>query len=349
MKIERIVICDDVLRIGKDGSAEVAPMERVCGDLVQGSLERALQGVEVVSDKEMAFGQDFAETFYAVAGLAPDGAEWGKIAAREPAPRQIAMVKSLFEDSLVIGLELPQILKTALQLADVSWLDFVPHPARYVNEAAMGVAGNIRGLDLGKWTFTEAEMRKQAALRGTGAARRRNAVASSDDNAVFICQPAASPRRWLNGKFLEIEDFQEEIFEIIRKHDHILVLRDGYEEPEEIDLFFTQLCPKTHLHPGGFYELLDRPDVTAIYSLNSDKSLAAPYFGKHGHALSQGAFHFDARKLTPEAYIPVLNPLYEASFWGQLMYPLGVEPDCAKWPETGAAGIARPHRPQVIL
>lgn len=331
MKIKQIIFADDIIYPAALNDSVIA---RIYYDLLGDALRLIAPDIAVVMSDDMLAGADFRAKYYGTVGIRPDMAAWSMMAEREPSPRQVAMVQDAFGDSLLIGISLSSSLKKALQKAGIFWLDIIPHPARFVRGPALGIAGNIPDIDLTPWLLTEDILKMQASVAKGRIQGQfyRGQTTSHLDTAVFICQSSASKEVWKAGKPIEIEDFQEEIFGLIKMHDKMLVMRDGYSDPEKIDLFFTQLCPKTSLYKGRFYDLLKRPEVTTVYSLNSDKAIIAKYFGKIGKNLLPASCNFGIN-ISPVAYVPVLNPLSDHIFWVEVMKSLGILLSGNEWPE----------------
>lgn len=297
MKPNRIIFADDFLYPEADTSIGDEYQASFNFHLARNALGRDKPEISVQLLEDLIATTGTREKFYLDCGADLTRAGWAKVAHSQPSGRNLALLKDIFSDSLVIGFTLPQMVKQGLERLAIPYLDFIPHPADFLEETAFLVSGNVNSFDLSPWVISEQEIQRQATLLKSRRAKQLPKNQKREDIAVFVCQPESSRLRWNRDGLIRIEDFQDEMFAIIRKHDHLLVFRDGYEEPERADLFFTQLCPKTSLYEGDFYDLMAMPEVSAVYGINSKKVLTAIYFDKAAKGMEKNWKHIPRIKM----------------------------------------------------
>ena len=111
---------------------------------------------------------------YAAFGLSPDILSWAAIHAIDRLPERVeALLDHVFNDSLVIGFELPPYLTHYLDRRGIPYICATIHPVRFLDDIFLGIRSNAPAVQefLFSQRISEPFIRTMAGVQRASAAR----------------------------------------------------------------------------------------------------------------------------------------------------------------------------------
>ena len=253
---------------------------------------------------------------------------WVSLYESKPSPRDLGVIDEELGDALVIGFELPEFTRLALDKLDIPYLDFTIHPVRFMDDIIFGVRSNLVGLAnaLRKWVITENEIRVYAGLaRATLVRLPPLPQCPEGGNAALFCGQTTDDKVLIrNGRLMQAEDFLPQFAEMCNRHEKVFLKPHPLSPCNPVILCLTRLFPNTEVVDTNFYHLLARGGLTHVYSITSSTSIEAAYFDKQGQHLSLYPYIFNEFTSDGGAYLTIDSEIYSQSFWAQIMKLLNV-------------------------
>lgn len=324
--IKKILITGDILRVNQEGKPTQTININWLYHLIRPSLE-LLSGLPISA---VTFGGNdgcLASELYSINRLPLQMSSWVKLFNKQPNAREQAMLYEIFQDSLVVGFEIPEIMKMGLEELDIPFVDFTIHPVRFMDDLIFGLRSNIvdLGEELHDWVVYDEEMHVAAgvALASLSRLPRIKECEDSDNIALFACQTNDDKVLIKNGRLTKAEDFLDEFAEMSSLHSKILVKPHPYAPQNNVVLALTRLFPNAELIDANFYHLLSHKNISHVYSLTSSTSIEAAYFGKVGVHLGCYPYAFSNHNGAGGHYLTIRPEIYVPRFWQSVLSKVG--------------------------
>lgn len=326
--IDRIVVTGDVLRQRRtSGSSQntniewlyhqVRPALRLLTDLPVSSLlftgDANCLGTQIYQSNRLPVAYD----------------SWVRLFNRRPGSRELGLIWSRLDGSLVIGFELPEILRLGLEAVRIPYVDFTVHPIRFLDDLAFGLRSNIPdlALHLQRHVLREAEI-----LIGAGQARstlvkmpRLPLCAEGERIGLFAGQTADDKVLIEGDRFLGSDDFLDQFAALSAAHETLLVKPHPLVQHSSTALTLSRLFPNVSLVDANFYHLLSHDSISDVYSITSSTSIEARYFDKRGVHLHTYPYVFSEASAADGNYLSIHPDFFLPDFWAEVLGQVGCE------------------------
>lgn len=327
--VKRIVFTGDIFRASQNNNR--LGVQRVniewLYQLIRPSLEM-LSNLTVQPLYYMGGQNCLATRLYKAKGLDLSFESWVSLYESQPSYRDLAIFHEQLGDALVIGFELPEFFRQALDTLDIPYVDFTIHPVRFMDDLIFGVRSNVGGLAeaLQEWLVREDEIRVHAALARASLVRLPPVPQCiSVENAALFCGQTTDDKVLIrNGRLMQAEDFLPQLTEMCRRHERVFVKPHPFSPNNPAILTLTRLFPNTEVVDANFYHLLAHDCITNVYSISSSASIEAAYFEKQGQHLSRYPYVFTDFNASGGAYLAINSEIYSQKFWAQIIHLLNI-------------------------
>jgi len=327
--VKRIVVTGDIFRTSQNNNGKGAQRVNIewLYQLIRPSLEM-LANLPVQPLYYTGSQSCLATRLYKAKGLDLSFEGWVSLYETQPSPRDLAIFDEHLRDALVIGFELPEFTRQALDTLDIPYLDFTIHPVRFMDDLIFGVRSNVGGLAeaLQEWVVREDEIRVYAGLaRATLVRLPPVPQCNGVENAALFCGQTTDDRVLIrNGRLLQAEDVLPQLAEMCSRHEHVFVKPHPFSPNNPVILTLTRLFPNTEVVDANFYHLLARDAITHVYSITSSTSIEAAYFDKQGRHMSRYPYAFTEYSARGGAYLTIDSEIYSQKFWAQIIRLLNI-------------------------
>lgn len=327
-KIDRIVVTGDVLRQRRtSGSSQntniewlfhqVRPALTLLTDLPVSSLlftgDADCLGTQIYRSNRLPVAYD----------------SWVRLFNRTPASRELGLIWSRLDGALVVGFELPEILRRGLDLVQIPYVDFTVHPVRFLDDLVFGLRSNIPDLaaHLQPHVLREAEI-----AIGAGQARstlcklpRLPLCVDGECLGLFAGQTADDKVLIEGDRFLGSDDFLDQFAELSAAHETLLVKPHPLVQQSSTALTLSRLFPNVALVDANFYHLLSHEAITDVYSITSSTSIEARYFDKRGIHLHTYPYEFTEDSAADGRYLSIHPDFFLPDFWSSVLGLVGCD------------------------
>lgn len=324
--IQRIVVAGDILRVSANGEPTQNVNIRWLHHLVGPAL-RMLTDLPVQPLLHQRTSGNLALELYRSAGLDLNLRNWVDLYARQPSRDDLACIGAALKGALVLGFELPEILRSAFAILGVPYVDVTLHPVRFLDDLVFGIRSNIAGIApcLDAWVLTEEEIQIGAALALATLTRvpPPPECAHADGWALFACQTGDDKVLIRDGRLMQASDFLDAFAALSARHKRVLVKPHPVANDTPTKLL-KRLFPNVAEIEANFYHLMAQEGISHVYSITSSTSIEAPYFGKCGEHFAAYPYVFSQHGLTEVEYLQIRPALHLPQFWAPLLAQAGV-------------------------
>lgn len=233
-----------------------------------------------------------------------------------------------FEDALVIGYELPEVMRRAFENHGIPCIDLSFGPIQFMDDATVILRSRNRALMDRLCRFNLPDGMIEAAA---GIVKATALWTPTDEQppgpAVLFCASAPNARSlYGNGRYFSFLDFEDEVRALAADH------RTVYFKPhprafctaEEVAFFRT--LPGIRFTTANIYWMMVTVEtLETVVSLCSSVSLEARYFDKRGISLLRpSAVLLDGQKPKEsydDASVSVLYDVWSGQFWRTVLEP----------------------------
>ena len=215
---------------------------------------------------------------------------------------------------LIVGFELP--CNTVKQLEDnrISYINVAFSPIRYLDDLVMCIRHNFYEKEVDLLSCVSSPVTDETfyiyanRLRLQLSSAVNNSIPSN--SALIVGQTRNDRSLVLNGEVLNLQKFQKQIKELIRKHSEVYFKPHPYYRDGELVRWIEELGMK--VTEDNIYQLLSNPNIEMLYGISSCVLHEAKYFGKE-------AKFFGSRDLF-NRFIPVsATDFLSVRFWALLL------------------------------
>jgi hypothetical protein len=227
------------------------------------------------------------QTFYHLCeyGLKPNSRNWALLFDTPAISRNaVDYILGHFENSFVVGLEIPKVFCKIMTLASIPYIDITIHPVRYGRELLLGLATNVDAISrrMKEFSVQEDEHYVEASLYKASSPD----ISSRLRPGILIGGQTLGDRVSIhNGRFISLLDYRSQLTEIIKNQEVAYFKRHPLVRNDHDIIRFMSSFPNVRFIDENIYDLLCGPTITGVYSLCSGISIEAQYFGVQGHML----------------------------------------------------------------
>lgn len=331
MNINRIVFTGDILRpffINNQWDSATVKNIRWLEHLLSWQLTKAT-GLPQTSVAWKINGFD-APAIYRAFQLPMNYDSWASIFYLDKMPDDIeAQLIAPFKGSLVIGVELPDILQLALTRHNIPFIDIISHPVRFMEDLLFGFRTNeprihahlsnhqidLEDYCIPRANLLQAKVAWMPAMKiPPGTALITGQVAT---DKALICRH--------RKRFVNLGDYIDQLAEVCRNHPLVLFKPHPYQDINCPSRRALTSLGVVHEVKQNFYYLIAQDGLTDVYAINSGTVSEAHYFGRTGHAFGESLYQFGIMPPTSNAAgdaVPVGLAFLEPAFWANLLTPV---------------------------
>lgn len=313
-------------------------------------MDRLFWGIEGLSEGQL--NTHAVRAIYA--GMGMGGISLGNWARLQSAADLTEPVRHyfdyLFRDALVVGFELPNIIKRYLSGAGIPFVDCLIHPIRFMDDVFLGFSSNhpAIGRALGSYGLSDEAIRVGAGL-ATAAAGRHFNFQCRGRTALVIGQVASDRTQIRDGGFVGFPHFADRLDALLADFDDVLVKPHPFDVDNVGIRFIEGTNIKARRVHENVYSLMSLATVQDVITLSSSVGMEAPYFGCRTHfLLGEPVQLYCEQKGTPTAaeYVGIYDAFLTPDFWRSVLNPLqGV----TVTPPSGFKVMPKPNRLRISL
>lgn|GEM_PF-1941606 len=328
MKYNRIIVTGDILR-PTESMMPVPVVSSQKGNIrwLHALIRRTLSRATGLPVEVIQWGDGFdTENFYALNNeeVSIDG--WGRLYdCKDLSADSVFQVAKVFQDSLVIGFELPNTIKNILSHVGIIWLDFTVHPIRCLDDLFLGCATNHEGIRraLMNYEHSFAQHEPNADLLQAMYLREPWPKLPRVDT-LFVGQVERDSSVLLDGKFSNIATYipkNPDLARDVSKWRDILFKPHPVQQYDfgifDIDIPFRYI----NVTNSNIYQLLSMPWLKQIITVSSSVGVEAKLFGKEVTWLKGPFKKLSARGASndDETYFALREEILWAPFWADLL------------------------------
>lgn len=212
--------------------------------------------------------------------------------AQNLAPVVEDMFLRFFEDSFVVGFELPPYLVHFLDRHGIDFVDCSLSPVRFMDDLLFDVSASTQDMTdaIRSYGVPDALIRLQAGVVSSNVAKQ-NPRPPRPNSLLLILQTQFDKVVIENGRFSTVLDHLDAVLDLTQAYDHVIIKEHPLEPQKDVLERLTKLIPDNSVSTNNFYVLVSHPNVQAVAALSSSCVLEAQYFGKDGHYLIPGFSH----------------------------------------------------------
>jgi len=296
---------------------------------------------------ETALSPTTIPTFYAMMGLQPSMDGWAALHDRATLPDIVeGWLGALFDDALVIGFEIPPVLRRFFDRSGIEWIDLVIHPVRFLDDIFFALATSSAAMRLTAESFLlSADFLFTMAGLQSAAAGRGYTPPVPPDSALVLFQVRDDKTQISEGRFVGMQHFMPELALLNGAHRALLLKPHPMDADNPGYLATDMAFPEAKSVSDNFYKLLSTDHIRTVVSLSSSTSVEASYFGKRSTFLLRSPYRMVSLGDTgPDAYMDLDWSLLSADFWRVM---LGNHMPCT--PLDGVGVPFKPNRLRIAL
>ncbi|HYO83263.1 MAG TPA: hypothetical protein VES20_17795 [Bryobacteraceae bacterium] len=270
------------------------------------------------------------EQVYRELNLPLNNEGWAALFESPPPASLLDFLKTQLQGAVVVGFELPPILKTALEAVHVPCLELLVHPIRFCSDLLLAMRfSDRRPLEvLRHYAISYEEVR----LRAEGIRDRCRATAGITEDGPLNLITVQVP--WdrsviYKGRFSSLLDYRDQLAEVRRNEGRLAVKpHPDIGVPQEVAVWAAS--EQVAVTTRNFYELMSSGAVSSVVSLSSSTLDEAEAFQIPARRLlpqRSRFFYRDSEQFTPGDYVVVNDAWHRASFWYAALHSFARQAD----------------------
>lgn len=220
------------------------------------------------------------EKFYNLFGQKPSEIGWSSIYETEKFSTSIlSMLDEVFTTELVVGYELPTILKNYFEHRNITYFDFSIHPVRFLDDLLFSIESNCENFNtkINKYKVDDRLFYKFASLHKAKMVSK-STNKTKNNSALIIGQTEVDKSLIKNGKCLNLMDFIEKIKEIKTKYSTVYFKPHPYSRKKRILNEIKKLGVVVTYE--NIYKLLTDQNIEMVAGISSSVLYEAKFFNK---------------------------------------------------------------------
>ncbi len=230
----------------------------------------------------------------------------------------------IFEDSLVIGFELPPYMKRFFIRYNIPYIDMTIHPIRYLPDYILGVRSNIEEIQnkLEKTAFNESLFFDFADISKASTIRKYRNNLPEPSSALFLGQTEVDASLIYDGKMAGIEEVRESLRNLSIEYENIYFKAHPYSKRLPALKKLVESFPTVHWYEVNIYDALGTNRFDLVTSLSSGTLYEAKYFGQKNKKILPTTEKFDlsCKKMDKNRlYYPICSQIFASEYWQYLL------------------------------
>ncbi len=326
MSIKKIIVTGDMLRPSVDGSGND---QKINIDWLYHLLKFPLSlstDIDIkVLNWEHKSGTFDSKKFYSLNDHQSMPKDWIELYHSSNFSKvSLEYIKNHFDNALVIGFELPEIFMKMFDELNITYVDLIIHPIRYLDDILFGIRTNNEKIfkNLKQHQLHSQIFSIYAGIHHASVSRMPKKVCLEKGSALFTGQVEIDKSLIKDGKILSILDYKKEFSDIAKRYKKIYFKKHPYAKGNnEVDTFL-QTFKNIEFIEENFYYLLGQEEIEAVYSISSSTVLEAKHWGKESDYFYKNPFnllHDDDYNFNSTAYIPIYEKFLLPSFWSDIL------------------------------
>jgi hypothetical protein len=272
-------------------------------------------------------------------GLVRNLSSWAALFDAERLPSSVEnLLRPLFQDSLVVGFEIPPYLEHFLNREGIPFIGTTIHPVRFLDDILLAFRSNCPSVRaaLSPCQVSDAFIRTMAGVQKASAARYFNEEVRPG-SALMLMQTWYDQSQILDGRFVDATRYLDEIIAFARNHTEFLV-KEHPLGANPATIILQARVPNLRLVTGNVYGYLSIPEVSSVLTISSSVGVEAPYFGVRTQFLLRPSIRMH-NPAEPEdtGYMAMQDAFLSADFWRNTLRGL--------MPVTAPDGVIVPFKP----
>ncbi|MCH8268974.1 MAG: hypothetical protein IH846_15805, partial [Acidobacteria bacterium] len=330
---KKIVFTGDVLRPMPDGNSHQALNIQWLADLLRYPVSMAADAELDVHLWDAGKGSIDGPRFYELNGSTVSPENWGRLFdAKEISLSSAEYLGTFFEDAVVVGFELPDVMIRLFQARGVPYLDFFIHPVRYLDDLFFGIRTNVAEMFavLKRHALPEELFHLQAGIH-KATMRRVPPLQIMPNSCLFVGQTPVDKSLLVNGNVLSVENFSGQIKQIARSYQRVYFKPHPYGSEEGRIMKVLGGTGKAEITRANVYHLLAQDNIQEVFGISSSVLYEAEYFGKKVTHLSKNRLSLygpQRASFDPWTFVPVFDAFYNPRFWSELLGSVCAVKEC---------------------
>ena len=231
-----------------------------------------------------------------------------------------ARLEQVFGGALVVGFEMPPVLRAWLSKEGLPWINLAVHPVRFLPDLLWSVSTNDDGMQeaLAAFAFATKRIEQEVSKRR----RRAPRVLAPAGAAIVIGQVGHDRSRIAKGRFWTAEDFAAEIDRWSAGR-RLCVKPHPLGKDDSADEAWLR-ARGAQVVDDNVYDLLAADGDHIFAALSSSVLTEAKWFGREALRLMPAM-----EPVEPE--VTVGGAIFERAFWARVLKPVSARP-CRPWP-----------------
>jgi len=247
------------------------------------------------------------ELFYQLNGLEPSIESWVKLFYTSKVRKEAEeYFFEFFNNSLVIGYELPKIFIYLMQKLDINYIEFIIHPARFLDDIFFGVKSNDKSVNekLAGFSLGEDNIYAMAHIHKAALARFKD-KGIEKNSALLVGQTKVDRSLIEKGKILSLFDYKGEINKIRETYRTIYFKPHPYASNNNEIIKYLKTI-KVKIINENIYYLICQDNIKSIYAISSSVIEESKYFGLNACCFKQDVEY---------PYFRIFNQYFGSRFW----------------------------------
>jgi hypothetical protein len=332
--INRIILTTDILRQpGKEiKDANIGTNIIWIKELIGGIL----QEISEIKIELFDFNKsvNFSKEFYKAYGFTTlNDKAWVEIFNINEITKEVLnLVKNQFDNSIVIGFELPNILLNLFTKLNIVYLNIIHHPIRYLDDLLHGFSTNNLLLynKLKKYEINPDLFKLQAIYYRTKSAMRGNCTKLEENSCVIFGQMDID-RSLIkeDGSIAQFQDYEKDLVEIKRKYSHFYFKpHPGNKNSNKIYEYLHTIYPNLSIIKDiNTYDLYCVDNVKLLVALSSGTLYEASFFKKNIKYLFKKPFSYSEEFLGEDlslynwrdVFVSIYRNYLFFNFWSDIL------------------------------
>lgn len=277
----KIVVTGDILRTTTGDPNQFQNVKNLYEELYQPLCEATGQEPELRYRQNASDGGlSIIRQWYRIFDLSPSIDSWASIYANTNPPDQLVdELRHDYENTLVIGFELPPIMKAALNAMNSPWIEVFWHPIRFLEDLCLVFHPS--------WKIPKRLFEYSGLMSDEGILRAVDRIKSYytqsadnisiSDSVVFLAQIENDRNLITQGRFYQFEDIQKAIMPIFSGVNLFIKPHPREINTPIIEELKSRFNAKTIMPP--IYELIAKASRVEFVTISSSSGTEAQQFG----------------------------------------------------------------------
>jgi len=336
LDIKRIIMTLDFLR---------DPDLKLCNSKLQGNLKvfSTLFGdlFKEITDVPMELNfenmEDLKNLIYDRNGYAAPYSKkyWSQIFYEDKINLEIQnQINNIFGGALVVGIELPYILRNYFDTLEIPYVDIIIHPIRYMDDLALGIRTNNESIYKKLMTYQVSvdQFKLNATYLKIASRTRTKDNIIEPDSCVIFGQTDEDISILREDKvFANILDYKDKIEGYCKKYNHVYFKPHPYgPDSKKIIECFERFDNFSLLTDVNAYDLYSSENVSLCVGLSSGSLYEAKFFGKDIEYLFRQPFQYGedyvdrpmAQYNFKDVFVTIYKDFLTFTFWADIFSEL---------------------------